>query len=137
MAFNRGDKVEVSSKEEGFLGSYYPAIILSAIGKNEFLVQYMTLLTEDRSRPLREIVDAGDIRPEPPEIPVTRFAILDRVDAYDNDGWWVGTVSGKNGSKYDVYFETSGEEMVYPVAQLRIHQDWINGEWICSQPIHC
>ncbi|KAK5770171.1 hypothetical protein PVK06_046321 [Gossypium arboreum] len=56
--FFQGDEVEVCSKEEGFLGSYYQAKILSPLNNNTlYRVQYKNLVEEeDQTRPLVEIV---------------------------------------------------------------------------------
>ncbi|MFQ6649075.1 hypothetical protein Gotur_022809, partial [Gossypium turneri] len=52
--FFKGDKVEVCSKEEGFLGSYYQAKILSPLNDNTlYRVQYKNLVEEeDQTRPV-------------------------------------------------------------------------------------
>lgn len=133
MKFHRaGEVVEITSNEEGFLGSYYEATVV-ATGqlRKEYMVQYHTLLKDDMSGPLREIVPAAEVRPPPPEIPVTEFKLHDQVDAFDNDGWWVGKVIARIGNKYIVYFECSSkDEFVYDFERLRIHQDWVNGRWV-------
>ncbi|KAI3780471.1 hypothetical protein L2E82_10452 [Cichorium intybus] len=130
MAFQRGDRVEISSNEEGLAGSYFTANIIASISKKEYIIQYRTLLDDDGFGPLREIVSADQIRPTPPEIVTTEFSLLDMVDACDNDGWWVGKIIRKMGSNYLVYFENSREEIVYPLRQLRIHQEWDGGVWV-------
>ncbi|KAI8006259.1 Protein AGENET DOMAIN (AGD)-CONTAINING P1 [Camellia lanceoleosa] len=130
MRFRRGDRIEVASKEDGFVGSYYSATVISELMKKHYMVQYKTLLKEDEAGPLREIVAADEVRPVPPEIPATGFGLYERVDAFDNDGWWVGKITGRLGPKYYVYFEKTGDEIAYPLAQLRIHQDWLNDKWV-------
>ncbi|CAI9261057.1 unnamed protein product [Lactuca saligna] len=92
-----------------------------------------TLLNDDGFAPLREIVTADQIRPLPPEVMATEFSLLDLVDAYDKDGWWVGKVIRKTGSNYLVYFEDSREEIVYPFKMLRIHQEWDGRVWVSSK----
>ncbi|KAK4368999.1 hypothetical protein RND71_012791 [Anisodus tanguticus] len=79
IGFHRGDLVEVASKEDGFLGSYFEAIV----------------------------VTLPELRPVPPQIMVSEFNLYDKVDAFDNDGRWVGVITGKIGAKY---FETFGVE---------------------------
>ncbi|OVA13635.1 Agenet-like domain [Macleaya cordata] len=132
--FLPGDSVEVSSKEEGFLGSYYEATIIKPVvvgNKNKYLVEYKTLLTDDEKMFLRDIVDATEIRPSPPIIPVSEFHLFDQVDVFANDGWWVGRITGKKLSNYQVYFDRStGETIGYRFSQLRIHQEWENGKWV-------
>ncbi|MBA0815419.1 hypothetical protein Gohar_000194 [Gossypium harknessii] len=72
VVFFEGDEVKVCSKEEGFLGSYYEAKIL-------YPLRSYTLSTDE-------------VRPMPPPATITRatqvFHYLDRMDAFDNDGWW-------------------------------------------------
>ncbi|KAH0651182.1 hypothetical protein KY285_031296 [Solanum tuberosum] len=133
MGFSRGDLVEVGSKEDGFLGSYYEAIVVCQPLKKDYIVQYKTLLKDDQSGPLTEFVTHSELRPVPPVIPVSRFNLNDQVDAFGNDGWWVGRITGKIGSKYFVYFESSGDECGYFISDLRVHQDWIDGKWVCSK----
>ncbi|KAI5577777.1 hypothetical protein BDE02_09G137400 [Populus trichocarpa] len=108
MEFDKGDKVEVCSTQEGFPGSY---IILYSNS-----VQYKNLVEEeDMSKLLIETVSA------------------DEVDAFDNDGWWVGKVTGQRGPLYFVFSETTGDEIAYHVSRLRIHLDWVNGKWVSSK----
>ncbi|XP_016447090.1 protein AGENET DOMAIN (AGD)-CONTAINING P1-like [Nicotiana tabacum] len=128
MGFCRGDVVEVASKEDGFVGSYYEAIVVCQPLKKDYIVQYKTLLKDDLSGPLTEFVTVSELRPVPPEIPVSGFSLNDEVDAFDNDGWWVGKITGKIGANYIVYFETSEDECAYTISDLRVHQDWIDGE---------
>ncbi|KAK3008399.1 hypothetical protein RJ639_013929 [Escallonia herrerae] len=132
MVFRRGDEVEVSSKEDGFVGSYFPAKIISELMKKEYIVQYKTLLREDMSGLLREIVAADEVRPVPPEVSASGFSLCDEVDVYANDGWWAGKVTGKVGGKYFVYFETTGDEIAYPLSNLRVHQEYVNSKWVSS-----
>ncbi|KAF8409043.1 hypothetical protein HHK36_005115 [Tetracentron sinense] len=133
MVFRKGAPVEICSNQDGFRGSYYAATVLAAVGKDRFLVEYCTLLTDDEKNLLREIVDAAEVRPAPPEILVSDFSVLDIVDAYDNDGWWVGRITGRVPAKYFVYFDSTGDEIAYPSSQLRVHQDWENGKWVSSK----
>ncbi|XVF08078.1 hypothetical protein REPUB_Repub06bG0195000 [Reevesia pubescens] len=133
--FYRGDKVEVCSKEEGFIGSYYEATVVSPlIGNTLYKVEYKNLVDEeDQTRPLIEVVSADEVRPMPPRTvgETTKiFYYLERVDAFDNDGWWVGNITGKQKSKYFVYFDTTGDEIAYPVSQLRNHLEWCKSKWV-------
>lgn len=54
------------------------------------------------------------------------------MDAFDNDGWWVGGIAGRTGEKYYVYFKSSGDGLLYPFGSLRLHQEYENGQWIPS-----
>ncbi|KAE8717313.1 Detected protein of confused Function [Hibiscus syriacus] len=108
--YSKGDKVEVCSKEEGFLGSYYEAKVMSSFNNNtRYEVRYKNLVEEeDQTQPLIEVVRDDEVRPMPPPLIVNRasrvFNYLERVDAFDNDGWWAGTITGRQGLKYWVLF---------------------------------
>ncbi|OMO96676.1 hypothetical protein COLO4_15144 [Corchorus olitorius] len=132
--FRVGDKVEVCSTEEGFVGSYYEATIVSILKDGSYKVRYKNLVEEeDDSKLLVEKASADEVRPMPPRIQGkgTRFySYLDKVDAFDNDGWWVGIVTGIDGFKYSVYFESSRDEIAYPVSRLRRHLEWSSDGWV-------
>ncbi|PIA47389.1 hypothetical protein AQUCO_01400214v1 [Aquilegia coerulea] len=134
MGFSKGDAVEVNSKQEGFVGSYYEATVLMPYEKNKYVVQYKTLITDDEKYWLKEVVDASEIRPTPPpKVMVSGFNHHDFVDVYDNDGWWVGRITGRSPTHYSVYFDSTSEELSYPVSKVRVHQEWINGRWFTPQ----
>lgn len=142
MGFQIGDQVEICSKEDGFLGSYYAARIIGLVGNNNenkqtlYVVEYETLLKADKSGPLVEVVPAREVRPMPPETPpvVNGFMLYDEVDAFDKDGWWVGKVTGRNKlGKVLVYFDIWKVEIAYKLSKLRFHQEWCNGKWLSSK----
>lgn len=126
-----GTLVEVCSDEEGFKGAWFSATLVEVKGEGKLVVEYDSLLDEDSSL-LREDVDILQMRPRPPKTAeVAQFEVLDEVDAYYNDGWWVGVVSKVLGdSKYIVFFRNSNEEIEFQDSQLRLHQDWMNGKWV-------
>lgn len=126
--------VEVKNDEEGYQGAWYTAVILGPTDNNNFMVEYQTLKTDDESEPLKETARASYIRPCPPLTQrIDRFKLLEEVDAWYNEGWWVGLISKVlGGLKYAVYFWTSNEEMVFSHHDLRPHQEWINGKWITA-----
>ncbi|CAN4099224.1 unnamed protein product [Withania somnifera] len=132
--FQKGDEVEVASQEYGFIGSYYTASVISSIGAYHYRVKYKTLLSDDKSAPLEEIVTVSEVRPVPPDQHETmlenNFRLYDMVDVFANDGWWFGFISGKVGQDYYVYFPTTGDNIAYPCDVLRFHQEWSNGKWI-------
>nr|GMD36729.1 DUF724 domain-containing protein 2-like [Ipomoea batatas] len=134
--FRRGDLVEVASVQEGFRGSYFEAIVVATVlpAANKYIVEYETLVTEDLSAPLCEIVAAAEVRPRPPMRDSGEFRKGDKVDAYDNEAWWAGEIIGKVGDKYKVYFDDSNEEIAYTVDLLRVHLDWIHlrAKWVDS-----
>ncbi|GER56454.1 agenet domain-containing family protein [Striga asiatica] len=132
-AFRRGEAVEVASAEDGFVGSYYEATVVTDFPGGDYIVRYESLVTDDLSGPLREVVSAAEVRPRPPRVTAADpFRLNDVVDAYDNDGWWVGKITGRapNGHYY-VFFDSTGDLIAYPKARLRIHLEWVTGNWIC------
>ncbi|KAK3008403.1 hypothetical protein RJ639_013933 [Escallonia herrerae] len=81
--FFGGDKVGVSSKADGFVGSYFSATVISELMNEGYVVQYMRLLKEDMSGRLN--------------------------------------------------FETTGDEIAYPVSHLRVRQEYVDGNWVSSK----
>lgn len=141
IEFCRGQNVEVSVKEDGFVGSYYEARVVSHLENGLYVVQYKNLLEDDESQPLTETVYSKELRPLPPSIPISGFSTNQKVDAFDNDGWWVGVITRKcecgcgPNCDYCVYFEASQQEIAYPFSRLRVHQEWVNGKWILSNKL--
>lgn len=113
-------------------GSYYVATVLAAIGKTRFLVQYQTrsAASGDNAKPLTAIVDAAEVRPLPPEIPVGTLDVSGRVDAYLSGAWRVGTVARRVDPNYIVRLDGSGDEIHCPFYRIRVHLDWVEGKWI-------
>ncbi|KAK7264397.1 hypothetical protein RJT34_32006 [Clitoria ternatea] len=131
--FQRDDKVEVCSNEEGFIGSYYEATVVSHLDNGLYMVRYKTLLEDDESQPLTETLFPKELRPVPPRVHSSNFSLYQCVDAFDNDGWWVGRITGQSDSShYLVYFESSNEEIAYHSSKIRVHHEWLHGEWILS-----
>lgn len=121
----------MSSDEEGFHGAWFQGTVVKSVG-HKFLVEYDALKDDDEITPLKETIGEEHIRPSPPAIPVTNgFKVLDEIDAYTNDGWWVGVVSEVLGDqKYKVYFKAYKEQNDFEVEQLRRHCDWVGGRWM-------
>ncbi|XP_021910849.1 DUF724 domain-containing protein 6-like, partial [Carica papaya] len=116
MIFQRGDEIEVSSGEQGYLGSYYEAILSTKIINTLYIVEYNSLINYDGSRPLRDVNCIKDIKPRPPIVPFPAedLSTGDKVDSYDNDGWWSGTICEKKESGYVVHFHTTGQTITFP-----------------------
>lgn len=134
--FKEGALVEVCSDEDGFKGAWFCATLVEPKAERKFVVEYESLLDDD-SKLLREEVSMLQIRPRPPKTDdVDQFKFLDEVDAYYNDGWWVGVVSKVPGdSKYIVYFRNSNEELEFQHSQLRLHQDWVDNKWLMASKV--
>ncbi|CAN6724540.1 unnamed protein product [Malus baccata var. baccata] len=115
--FQKGDRVEVSSRDYGFIGAYYEATVVEDLG-GKYKVEYLSLVDEkDESRQLQRDVDADEIRPLPPSP-----SEQEKNEKFDVK---------KEGEKeiYSVYLETTAELCDYSKEQLRFHKDWIDGAW--------
>ncbi|CAN1281737.1 Protein AGENET DOMAIN (AGD)-CONTAINING P1 [Linum perenne] len=136
-SYRIGMEVEAKSDEAGFRGAWFVGMIVGVLRNDRFLVQYDNLVTDDETDYLKEEVNASDLRPRPPQVPIPNlYPLLEVVDAWFNDAWWVGHVVrvSKNEAsfKYRVIFWTK-EELDFDHSQLRPHLEWVDGEW-CSVP---
>lgn len=131
--FQKGALVEVKTDKQGYERSWYSAIIVRSKRNGRFLVEYCALKKDDKRRSLREETDAKSIRPGPPLKVDNHYRLLEKVDAWYNDGWREGLISEvTTAGKYRVFFEMTQEEMEFDHADLRKHQEWIDGKWIAA-----
>ncbi|KAL4590079.1 hypothetical protein LXL04_002998 [Taraxacum kok-saghyz] len=97
MAFEIGTSVEVMQTGEGLEGSYFAGVVIDRTpGMRK--IRYKTLL-DDQGKPLEELISMRRLRPPPPRVD-ERMSIGDLVDAFDNDGWWVGRYIRREGDNY-------------------------------------
>ncbi|KAG2305478.1 hypothetical protein Bca4012_061766 [Brassica carinata] len=94
------------------------------------MIEYKDLREENGVEPLKEEADFLHVRPPPPSDEDIDFAVGDKIDAFYNDGWWVGDVieSMKDGS-VGIFFRQTNEKMRFGRQGLRLHKDWVNGTW--------
>lgn len=137
--FGKGMKVEVKSDDPGYNDAWYQAVIVDTLGDDKFLVEYLTLTTEDGTENLREEAHYSYIRPFPPCIShPQRYELLDSVDAWFNEGWWMGNICGVLSKKrYDVYFKSTYEKLQFEHANLRPRQEWTGQKWILLPKVTC
>ncbi|VVA96714.1 unnamed protein product [Arabis nemorensis] len=140
--YEKGAIVEVRSEDEAYKGSWYCARIVSVLGDGKYIVEHLSIKRDgDVSIPLRDLVEAQNMRPVPPQalLSVARYEPGDEVDAWFNKRWWIGRVSKVlgGGSKYLVYFSATGEEPIVLHFNLRPRKDWINGQWINPSKEEC
>ncbi|CAI0551914.1 unnamed protein product [Linum tenue] len=137
MKFTQGMQVEVTTDDDGFKGAWFAATIIEPSGEDEYLIEYKTLTNDDDTEFLREDIRACNIRPCPPEtIVVDGFKVMDEVDAYYNEGWWVGVIAKVLiNCKYVVYFKETDEKITFKQADLRPHQNWLNGKWVVPSEV--
>ncbi|KAI5398679.1 protein AGENET DOMAIN (AGD)-CONTAINING P1 [Lathyrus oleraceus] len=130
--FKPGTLVEISSDDDGFRGSWFTGKIVRRLVGDKFMVEYDNLMAdEDDTKRLKEPIRLRQLRPIPPKEITRDFKFGDEVDAYHNDGWWEGHVTGilEDGRK-TVYFRVSREQLEFPNEELRLHREWVNGGWI-------
>ncbi|KAF5797915.1 putative Agenet-like domain-containing protein [Helianthus annuus] len=132
--FKPGTEVEISSNEEGFRGAWYTGTVVKSKNRNKLIqVEYKTLMADESGRkPLRETLNVVQLRPlAPREKGELEFKFSDEVDAYYNDGWWEGVITGVlPGNRYDVFFRATREQLEFSASQLRIHREWFYGNWL-------
>jgi len=86
-------------------------------------------LEDDKSGFLLETAHPYELRPLPPRVCSPReFQLNQKVDAFDNNGWWLGQITSEKiiteeGHYYKVYFDTTYETICYP---------WIGSKFIMT-----
>ncbi|CAL9244101.1 unnamed protein product [Arabidopsis halleri] len=141
-----GDRIEVRSLEEGFLGSWYLGTVTSARKRRRRCIRYDNILSDDGTDSLVETVDVSDVveglddctdvsdtfrgrlRPVPPTLEVAKLNLAYGlcVDVFFSEAWWEGVLfDHENGSeKRRVFFPDLGDELDADLQSLRITQDW-------------
>ncbi|KAK1379084.1 hypothetical protein POM88_025828 [Heracleum sosnowskyi] len=136
MAFKRGTEVEVTSDDDGFRGVWYIAKIIQAPKKQDegfAVVEYNELVSEeDETKKLSERVNVSLVRPLAPTGDVNDVVEMNHVvDVFHKDGWWVGVVKKIVASdEFLVAFDDPPDSMVVKRADIRLHFDWVNGDWV-------
>ncbi|XP_019188263.1 PREDICTED: uncharacterized protein LOC109182566 [Ipomoea nil] len=147
-----GQKVEVRSLEEGFLGSWHRGTVVLR-RRRMCHVQYDHLLCDNGSASLVEgvqissMIDGvmpaegefdnhrGWIRPLPPPLDIGKSSLHygECVDSFYRDAWWEGVIfDHEDGSENRrIFFPDMGDEMTVCVNKLRITRDWdgVTEEW--------
>ncbi|KAF2619574.1 hypothetical protein F2Q68_00039700 [Brassica cretica] len=129
-------EVEVSYDKNGVKGAWYRAILGDSPTKSQqhklLRVRYTTLLKEDRSSHLTEIVDHSLIRPVPPKDDGAEFEEGLVVNAYYKGGWWSGLVVKREeeDGTYLVSFDSPPDINHFERKQLRAHLDWSGFKWV-------
>ncbi|KAJ4975682.1 hypothetical protein NE237_000788 [Protea cynaroides] len=118
--------VEICRDDEGFRGAWFAATVIdspsnsSSKGKGPILMEYKTLLEDEGFKPLKD----------PPVHTDHSFELNEVVDAYHNGGWWRGVITKVfEESKFSISFPNSNEEFEFMKSDLRVHLQYIDGEW--------
>lgn len=136
MSLKKGTEVEVTSDDDGFRGVWYLAKIKQSPKKpDEFsvVVEYNELVSEeDETKKLSERVHVSLVRPLAPSGTNDDVVeVNDMVDVFHKDGWWVGVVEKVVGKDdFLVAFDDPPDSMVVKRSDVRLHFDWLNGDWV-------
>lgn len=131
-SFKKGARVEVNLEDPGFRGSWFTGTVIRTVTPKtrKLFIEFDTLRSDDGSTPLCESVNVILARPIPPRERVRTFK-YEEVDAYYNDGWWEGVITRiHQGDMYTVYFRPSREEILFSGSDLRLHREWVKGNWV-------
>ncbi|KAL0706209.1 hypothetical protein Bca4012_072635 [Brassica carinata] len=134
--FDVGANVEIASKDdEDIYVKWYPGIVLKTDIRNGvgmLKVEYSTRFCdkEKKTKKLQESVSIHSIRPQPPPGDTKGFELMDKVEAYHNDGWCSGEVHIiLSNDIYSVRFNSSIEFIKFNLSDLRILKEWVDGVW--------
>ncbi|KAG2329284.1 hypothetical protein Bca4012_094990 [Brassica carinata] len=95
-------------------------------------VEYSTRFRdkEKKTKKLQESVSIHSIRPQPPPGDRKGFELMDKVEAYHNDGWCSGEVHIiLSNDIYSVHFNSSTVFIKFNLSDLRIPKEWVDGVW--------
>ncbi|CAN6893170.1 unnamed protein product [Brassica oleracea] len=101
-------------------------------------VEYSTQFQdkEKKTKKLQESVSIDSIRPQPPPGDTNGFELMDKVEAYHNDGWCSGEVHIiLSNDIYSVRFNSSTEFIQFNLSDLRIPKEWVDGVWKMEKEI--
>ncbi|KAL0667634.1 hypothetical protein Bca4012_030338 [Brassica carinata] len=139
--FDVGANVEIASKDEDIYVKWYPGIVLKTDIRNGvgmLKVEYSTRFRdkEKKTKKLQESVSIHSIRPQPPPGDTKGFELMDKVEAYHNDGWCSGEVHIiLSNDIYSVRFNSSTEFIKFNFSDLRIPKEWVDGVWKMEKEI--
>ncbi|KAF3539379.1 hypothetical protein F2Q69_00020175 [Brassica cretica] len=132
---------KIASKYEDKYVKWYPGIVLKTDIRNgvEMLkVEYSTRFRdkEKRTKKLQESVSIDSIHPQPPPGDIKGFELMDKVQAYHNDGWCSGEVHIiLSNDIYYVRFNSSTEFIQFNLSDPRIPKEWVDGVWKMGKEI--
>ncbi|CAF2088345.1 unnamed protein product [Brassica napus] len=129
--FQIGAEVEILSTDDEIC---YPGKVVDlklCEGLEELTVEYTTLFTDQhRLQKLQDTITADKIRPATPTSDQKFFEMMDKVEAFYNNGWSSGQISMVLGDNtYSVCLYTSMETILFKHSDLRIHREWKDGVW--------
>ncbi|XP_062113376.1 DUF724 domain-containing protein 7-like [Humulus lupulus] len=128
--FKPGTPVEVHHKTNNTGVTWIPATVIGEKGTDSVVVR----CKKDKAEKIT--VQLEMFRPEPPQLSSDKdFQLMDRVDAFCDLGWSVGSITKVLiQRRYAVNFGTMRErnEVVFNHSKLRLHLEWVDGQWITN-----
>ena len=134
--------MEIASKDEDRYVKWYPGIVLKTDIRNGvgmLKAEYSTRFRdkEKKTKKLQESVSIHSIRPQPPPGDTKGFELMDKVEAYHNDGWCSGEVHIiLSNDIYSVRFNSSTEFIKFNFSDLRIPKEWVDGVWKMEKEVN-
>ncbi|KAF9589222.1 hypothetical protein IFM89_020660 [Coptis chinensis] len=128
----RGVRVEVvgHGHDKEYNGSVYEATILTRTSNGHYLEQHQNI-PDTKTGQRMETVGVDLVRPLPPQPPSGSLQVDRLVEVWINSSYWLGKlVKIETGGKYTVKIVNSREERVFRVAEIRVHQSYVNGQWV-------
>lgn len=128
MRLKKGTKVEVMNKEEGLIGSWCPATIVSGNGRSYYVIYNPNSACSDVQA---ETVTKKAIRPCPPPVRgIKDLASGDIVEVNHNQLWKAAIILNAN-SRNNYTVSLLGYMGVFNCHrhQLRIRQVWKDDKW--------
>ncbi|KAG2323230.1 hypothetical protein Bca52824_016443 [Brassica carinata] len=131
--FEVGENVEIASGRKWYPGNVLKTYMLN--GVEMVTVEYSTLFLDKKkmTKRLQESVSSDRIHPQQPSEKLGErksFELMDKVEAYHNDGWCSGQVRMiLNDDTYSVNFNRSTESIKFSLSDLRIPKEWVDGVW--------
>ncbi|OWM78240.1 uncharacterized protein LOC116199550 isoform X2 [Punica granatum] len=128
MRLKKGTRVEVLNTEEGSIGVWCTAEIISGNGRN-YYVKYNLNSGSDEVKVER--VPRKAIRPCPPHVQaIDDWVPGDLVEVYHNQSWRAAMIMDVNNrNNYTVRLLGYAVELCCHKLQLRIRQVWEDGKW--------
>ncbi|CAN7046436.1 unnamed protein product, partial [Brassica oleracea var. botrytis] len=119
--FDVGANVEIASKDEDKYVKWYPGIVLKTYirtGVEMLKVEYSTRFRdkEKMTKKLQENVFIDSIHPQPPPGDTKGFQLMEKVEAYHNDG-------------------CSTKFIQFNRSDMRIPKEWVDGVWKMEKEI--
>ncbi|XP_011095526.1 uncharacterized protein LOC105174955 isoform X2 [Sesamum indicum] len=151
--FALNEKVEFLCQDSGIRGCWFRCTVLE-VSRRQMKILYDDVKDEESCTNLEEWVPTyrlakadklgmrhggrPTVRPAYPcDERILSFEVGDPADAWWNDGWWEGVVSGTRDGKngiYQIYIPGENLYLNVEMKNLRVSRDWIGDRWVNVEP---